>query len=255
MSSYRPLGAFPQYFLADGTVNNGGFIHFYETDLTTPKDTYSDDGLTVLNSNPVVLDSAGRPNTDIWGNGAYGVVITDALGANPRTLNNVQPDSGTTTNIPSLVSGDFLTNNGSVLLWSPVSQVPDPTGFSGDVLYTDGTLTYWGAIPTPTDISGTSEKIIVGDVKIQWGSGNFPVTNLNYTQLAINYPESFSGAPYFVSVNANSQTPTAIEQVLICNAFTPTASGFTAYGDTNASDLSHPIINSIPFSWVAIGPK
>ena len=88
MAAYRPLGPFPQFFLADGTVNNGGFIHFYETDLTTQKDTYSDKGLTTPNSNPVQLDSAGRPVSDIWGSNAYGVVITDSLGANPQTRNS-----------------------------------------------------------------------------------------------------------------------------------------------------------------------
>ena len=48
MASFRPLGQFVQYFLADGSVNAGGSITFYQTDLTTLKNTYSDPGLTVL---------------------------------------------------------------------------------------------------------------------------------------------------------------------------------------------------------------
>src|SRR6185312_3850051 len=137
MSAYRPLGTFPQYLLADGTVNNGGFIHFYQTDLTTQQYTWSDQALTVLNANPCPLDSAGRPITDICGSAAYGVVITDSLGANPRTLNNIQPDAGGGAPIPALVNGDFLTNNGSVMLWQPVAQLPDPTGHAGQFLSTD----------------------------------------------------------------------------------------------------------------------
>ena len=80
MASYRPLGQFNQYFLNSGAVNNGGSITFYETDLTTLKATYSDDGLTIVNSNPVLLDSAGRLSTDVWGSGNYGAVIKDRLG-------------------------------------------------------------------------------------------------------------------------------------------------------------------------------
>lgn len=78
-------------------------------------------------------------------------MITDSLGANPRTFNNIQPESGSGSAIPSLVNGEFLTNNGSVLLWEAISQLPDPTGHAGQILFTDGTLDYWGAVPTPAD--------------------------------------------------------------------------------------------------------
>jgi hypothetical protein len=257
MPAYRPLGQFPQYFLADGTVNAGGLINFYETDLTTRQDTFSDEGLTTPNSNPVVLDSSGRPTTDVWGSLAYGVVITDSLGANPRTANDVQPDSGAGSGIPSLVNGEFLTNNGSVLEWSSIIQVPDPTGEpSGNTLQTDGTLVFWAAPPAPTPVSGDSTGIIVGTTRIQYGTGSFPASGTNNTQLNISFPTPFSATPYFVGVTPNNQTPTAIEGVLIPSACNLTASGFLAYADTNftASSNSHTIISVIAFQWVAFGP-
>jgi hypothetical protein len=45
---------------------------------TTPKDTYQDANQTIANSNPVILDSAGR--AIIFGSGAYRQVVYDANG-------------------------------------------------------------------------------------------------------------------------------------------------------------------------------
>jgi hypothetical protein len=256
MAAYRPLGTFPQYFLADGTVNDGGLINFYETDLTTRKDTFSDQGLTIPNANPVVLDSSGRPTTDIWGSDAYGVVITDSLGANPRTFNNIQPDVGTGQTIPALVNGDFLTNDGSSLLWDTVLQVPDPTGEAGKTIATDGSLVFWQTPATDVPISGDSGSIVVGTTRIIWGNGTFPASGTNSASIVMTFSPAFSGTPYFIGVTANGQNPTAIEGILATAAINPTMNGFTAYADTGFAAIpnSHTIINAIAFQWSAIGP-
>lgn len=251
MSAYRPLGTFQQYFLDDGTVNAGGLINFYETDLTTRKDTYSDDGLTTPNANPVVLDSAGRPATDIWGSGSYGVVITDSLGANPRTLNNVQSDAGSGTAIPSLVSDAFLTNNGTVLQWSPVLQVPDPTGFgSGNTLGTDGTALFWTAAPT---ITPGSNSIQLGTVLIQTGTGSVPSSGATTASQSITFPTPFSTLWHAEASINNSWNLTAVGYIPNFTVNGRSVNGFTLGLDTNGADAGTPIINPTPFSWFAIG--
>jgi hypothetical protein len=47
-------------FTDEGLVGAGYKLYFYETGTTTPKDSYSDDALTIANSNPVVADANGR---------------------------------------------------------------------------------------------------------------------------------------------------------------------------------------------------
>jgi hypothetical protein len=256
MSSYRPLGPFPQYFLSDGSVNAGGLINFYETDLTTRQNTWSDQALTIPNANPVVLDASGVPTTDIWGSAAYGVVITDSLGANPRTFNNIQPDVGSGQTIPSLVAGEWLTNDGSVLAWDTILQVPDPTGESGKSIATDGTSVFWQTPTTATPVSGDSGSIVVGTTRIQWGNGTFPASGTSNTSLNVTFPIAFSGTPYFVAATPNNQSPTSIEGILSTNCCNLTASGFLAYGDTGFAAIpnSHTIISAIAFQWLAIGP-
>lgn len=63
--------------------NNGnplvsGQVYFYIPSTSTPKNTWQDSALTILNTNPVVLDSAGRAT--IWGAGSYRQVVYDSLG-------------------------------------------------------------------------------------------------------------------------------------------------------------------------------
>lgn len=52
--------SYEQVFDANGDPLPGAKLYFYESGTSTPKNTYSDAGLTVPNSNPVIADSAGR---------------------------------------------------------------------------------------------------------------------------------------------------------------------------------------------------
>lgn len=69
-----------QIFSSLGVVGAGYKLYFYETSTTTPKSTYSDEALTTPNTNPVVLNAAGRPDTDIWGAdpSTYRMLLGDA---------------------------------------------------------------------------------------------------------------------------------------------------------------------------------
>ncbi len=75
---YNPA---PQFFY-QGTNQplTGGLMYFYVHGSTlTPKDTYSDNGLSVPNSNPVVLSSSGvLPN--VFLSGSYRVILKDKDG-------------------------------------------------------------------------------------------------------------------------------------------------------------------------------
>ncbi|RTL63969.1 MAG: hypothetical protein EKK41_22295 [Hyphomicrobiales bacterium] len=77
MATILPL-AETQFNDALGVPLAGGSVYFYMPNTTTLKDTYQDANQTVANSNPVILDSAGR--AIIFGSGAYRQVVYDALG-------------------------------------------------------------------------------------------------------------------------------------------------------------------------------
>lgn len=255
MASFRPLGQFVQYFLDDGTINAGGSVTFYETDLTTLKNTYSDPGLTVLNPNPVTLDADGRLANDVWGSGVYGAVLADSGNVTIQTLNNIQSGADPGLVIPSLVTGDFLTNDGSNLLWNSVLQVPDPTGSSGHILSTDGTLAFWAtpsSVGVPTVTDGTS-SIVLGTKKWIFGSGIFPATGTSTTTVSITFPDSgFSGLPYDISLTSTGGPGVASGGgMLIMGAANRTATGFLAAADVNGFGN---ISSTTTFTYTAVGP-
>lgn len=77
MGSLLPNGQ-QQFLDANGAPLAGGQVYFYEPGTTTPKNTWQDYGLTVLNTNPVVLNAAGRAT--IWGSGEYRQIVQDVNG-------------------------------------------------------------------------------------------------------------------------------------------------------------------------------
>lgn len=70
----------PQYFSDLGLPLSEGLLYFYLTGTNTLLDTFSDPSLGTPNTNPVLLDAAGRPQTDIFLNGVYRVVLHDLNG-------------------------------------------------------------------------------------------------------------------------------------------------------------------------------
>jgi len=67
-----------QWIDANGDPIAGGDVAFYIPGTLTPKDTYQNPEGTILNTNPVVLDAAGR--AIIYGSGSYRVIVKDAGG-------------------------------------------------------------------------------------------------------------------------------------------------------------------------------
>jgi hypothetical protein len=67
-----------QFSDADGHPYAGGSIDFFVVGTTTRKNTWSDSDATVLNTNPVILDAAGR--CIVVGDGAYRSILKDADG-------------------------------------------------------------------------------------------------------------------------------------------------------------------------------
>jgi lysophospholipase L1-like esterase len=67
-----------QFFDNNGNPLVGGSVTFYIPNTSTLKNTWQDPEMTVLNTNPVILDARGEAK--IWGNGVYRQVLKDSSG-------------------------------------------------------------------------------------------------------------------------------------------------------------------------------
>lgn len=112
--SLSPIFNGGQLFTATGLPLAGGLITTYTAGTSTPLATYTDNTGTTPNSNPIVLDAGGYVTGEIWlaSGSTYKFVVTDSLGLNPRTFDNI---TGITANAGPL-SGTDLTVSGNTIL-------------------------------------------------------------------------------------------------------------------------------------------
>ena len=75
---------------------SGWLLNFYTTGTTTRKNTFSDNGLTTANANPVVADASGRFGNIFLGSGDYKVVLTDGDNLEKWTADPVAGSVGAT---------------------------------------------------------------------------------------------------------------------------------------------------------------
>jgi hypothetical protein len=267
VASFRILNQAPQYLLPDGRVNAGGSLTFYETDLTTLKDTWSDEGMTTptLNSNPVVFDAAGRTLTDVWGDGEYGVEMRDALGVVHWTRNNVQVSSDANQAIPDGNEvGDILIWDGDG--WVPTAGilVPDPTGLQNYQLESDGTgIPIWvqTAEPEPppeSDIDAEPTFLRLNTYLRVWGTGTAPAApSAKHTSVTVTFAKAFSGTPYHPSItitSAGGSTPSGAICTHAVTNLTSTGMTVTFNVPDDDSNSSWKLANATPFSYVVEGP-
>lgn len=59
-------GAGWQFFDNNGVILSGGLLYTYAAGTTTPQTTYTSSSGAIANSNPIVLDSAGRTTSEVW---------------------------------------------------------------------------------------------------------------------------------------------------------------------------------------------
>ena len=80
-----------QGFDTKGLPLNGGLINTYAAGGSTPTATYTTSAGSVQNANPIVLNSDGRPPSEIWllQGQSYKFVLTDSLANTLGTYDNI----------------------------------------------------------------------------------------------------------------------------------------------------------------------
>lgn len=84
-------GAGAQFFDNNGNPLSGGLLYVYTAGTTTPVTTWTSNSGAVANTNPIVLDSAGRTPNEIWLNSGvtYKFVLKTSTGVLIGTYDNI----------------------------------------------------------------------------------------------------------------------------------------------------------------------
>ena len=105
-------GAAQQFFSNSGVPLAGGLLYTYAAGTTTPLATYTTAAGTTANSNPIVLNSAGRLDSEVWLTSTltYKFVLKDSGGVTIATYDDI-PGIGSVSGLTSGTS--LLSGNGS----------------------------------------------------------------------------------------------------------------------------------------------
>lgn len=89
LSPFANPGA--QFFDDNGDPLSGGKIFTYAAGTTTPKATYTDYTGGTAHANPIILDAAGRPPSEVWltYGDAYKFILKDSLDTLVGTFDNI----------------------------------------------------------------------------------------------------------------------------------------------------------------------
>jgi hypothetical protein len=89
LSAFAGAGA--QFFTDSGVPLSGGLLYSYAAGTTTPATTWTTSAGTVANTNPIVMDSAGRTPNEIWITGGidYKFILKTSAGVTVGTYDNI----------------------------------------------------------------------------------------------------------------------------------------------------------------------
>lgn len=123
-----------QFCDATGLPYAGGSLAFYASGTSSPLNTYSDSALTIANTNPVVLDSAGRAGSIFLQTLAYKVVLSDVNNNQIWTEDPVYTSDYSTR---AKITGGSGSPNGSVAGTAASVGIPADTywDFTNNILY------------------------------------------------------------------------------------------------------------------------
>lgn len=185
-------GAGWQFFDNNGLPLSGGLIYTYDAGTNTPQATYTTNTGAVANSNPIVLDSSGRPPQEVWlaYSQTYKFILKDSTGALIGSWDNINGiNQSGTVNIavsitdygadPTGVTNSTDAINAAIAASNCVfipegTYLVEPTATSGDFMLYLGTA---GGRPSKNGlmIFGTGNQSIlklgnnVGRAKLMFG--------------------------------------------------------------------------------------
>jgi hypothetical protein len=233
-SSQNLLLPIQQVFTNAGVVGSGYKVYTYTTGTTTLLTTYSDDALTIANTNPLVTNENGRFDTQAWvaNRNLVKLVLKDSDGNVIQTIDPVDNYSNSSLNAFDPIPAVFLgTTSGTSTAYTLTSNIGLSTvGYSSNDVFLVAFNQACGASPTlaidgltalslvKNTGSGTTTALVAEDLQ----SSRYFITNLGSTWLVLN-PEhpanlpatttSYRGLTYLpstITISNNATTPNTV---------------------------------------------
>jgi len=188
-------GAAQQFFSNSGVPLAGGLLYTYAAGTTTPLATFTTAAGTTANSNPIVLNSAGRLDNEVWLTSTltYKFLLKDSDGVTIATYDDI-PGIGSVSGLTTGTS--LLSGNGS-------------GGFSNVVVGSN--LSFIGGTLSATAGGGSGVTSVALSAPAAFTVTGSPVTSTG--TLALTY----SGTPVPVSSGGTGTSTLTANSVVLGN--------------------------------------
>jgi hypothetical protein len=198
-----PYGNGQQFFDDNGVPLAGGLIYTYQAGSSTPLATYTTNGGTIANSNPIVLDASGRTPAEIWlfTGFSYKFVLKNADDVLIQTLDNIYPI------LQDAPSSSASIPSGGIILWSgSTGSVPSGwylcDGTNGTPDLRNSFIVGAGDTYAVNATGGTADAVVVSHTHTVIDPGHTHNTNVYVTD------SSAQGGNSAVRVNAGNASTT-----------------------------------------------
>jgi hypothetical protein len=157
-----PVGNGQQFFDNNGVPLSGGLLYTYQAGSSTPLATYTDINATVANANPIVLNSSGRLDNEIWLTYGYfyKFVLKTSAGTTLGTYDNLYGIVGVQTAVGTTIP------TGMISLWyGAIGSVPTGwylcDGSNGTPDLRDKFVVGAGSTYSVASVGGSTDAIVV----------------------------------------------------------------------------------------------
>lgn len=173
-----------QFLNDSGNPLAAGKVYTYEAGTTTPLASYIDANETTQNSNPVILDSAGRANIWLGTTTRYKIVVKDSDDNTIYTVDDVDGAGGSISQITT--AGANLDMNGySIVTNANKDLILNPNG-------TGTTNIYRAEMQTNADMNGFN--LAMSDATGIVDDSDNEILQFGVTASAVNYLKSSNAA-------------------------------------------------------------
>lgn len=151
LSMYAGAGA--QFFDNNGNPLAGGKIYTYAAGTTTFAATYTSSSGSVANSNPIVLDSAGRTPAQIWltEGSSYKFVLQTSLGTTIKTDDNIFASYELATEVGVVVNRGGNSVNTNTAVGGVPGSPPTGSALASNTTGSNNTAVGYNAMTANTD--------------------------------------------------------------------------------------------------------
>lgn len=218
----------PQFFDANGNPLTGGKVCFFAAGTTTPQATYSESTGTTLNSNPVVLNSAGFPQSGaIFLTTAAYKIVTAASTANSQCSPAISTvDNVTWSNLASTLT--TLTVNGATKVASGTAAT---SGANQSSPNNSTCGNYWNGTASAQDCWAWTDT---------FGTGTNPTSTLTLTHSGSSGTTALNFAPplTFGTINVTGNASVGNNLAVTNNATVGGTLGVTGLSTVGSSSVT-----------------